>query len=88
MQRLPSSELKLSGAHIAEAADNPESRSILASSVLLARKLGIRTVANGIDSEQDLAVVRELNCDMAQGDFIVPAMSSELFAIWLESNGH
>jgi PAS domain S-box-containing protein len=86
LQRLPSSELKLSRSHIAEAADNAESRSILASSVLLARKLGIRTVANGIENETFLEVVRELNCDMGQGDFIIPAMSTELFGIWLESS--
>lgn len=86
LQRLPSSELKLDRTHIAEAANNAESRSILASSVLLARKLGIRTVANGIESEELLQVVRELNCDMGQGDFIVPPMSTELFGIWLESN--
>lgn len=85
LQRLPSSELKLSPDQIADAADSEESRSILASSVELARKLGIRTVANGVEDERALAIVRGLKCDMAQGDFMVPAMSTELFTIWLDS---
>lgn len=33
----------------------------------LARKLNLKTIAEGVESEQQLKILRRLNCDMVQG---------------------
>lgn len=40
---------------------------ILETIVLLAQKLGLRTVAEGIETAEDLAIVQALGCDLGQG---------------------
>jgi EAL domain-containing protein (putative c-di-GMP-specific phosphodiesterase class I) len=44
--------------------------------VALARALGMRTVAEGIETETQFALVKELGCDAVQGYFIGKPVSA------------
>ncbi len=48
-------------------ADDPESTAIIRAVVALAGSLGMKTVAEGVASEEQLALVRSLGCDRIQG---------------------
>ncbi len=50
----------------------------------LARHLGTRTIAEGVETEQQRAQLIELGCDAAQGYLFSSPMDSEAAAAWLE----
>jgi EAL domain-containing protein (putative c-di-GMP-specific phosphodiesterase class I) len=64
---LPANELKIDRTIVQEATTSGD---LLATIVLLAKDRGLRTVAEGVETEAQLARVRELGCDRAQGYLI------------------
>ena len=69
LQRFPVHALKVDRSFVAglELADRDESTAIVRAIVSLAQALELRTVAEGIETEGQLAAVAELGCDMGQG---------------------
>jgi PAS domain S-box-containing protein/diguanylate cyclase (GGDEF)-like protein len=67
LQRLPVSELKIDRCFVRDVARNPSDAAIVRATVDMARTLGLRTVAEGVEDEAGLATLRELGCDMVQG---------------------
>lgn len=60
--------LKLDGAFwMSPGADNQRERDIIAAVVDLARKLGMKTVSEGVETTAQLEFLRQINCDMVQG---------------------
>jgi diguanylate cyclase (GGDEF)-like protein len=62
-----------------------QSRAMVEAMVALARALGMGTVAEGIETETQLALVRELGCDAAQGYFIGQPMSAARIEPYLDA---
>lgn len=56
---------------------------IVGASVELATKLGMRTVAEGVEDEADWRFLRAAGCDLAQGYFIARPFPGEDLAPWL-----
>jgi EAL domain-containing protein (putative c-di-GMP-specific phosphodiesterase class I) len=54
-------------------------RIILESSLDMARKLNISSVAEGVETQEDWDLLRQLGCDLAQGYFIAKPMPAEEF---------
>ena len=48
-------------------ADDPESTAIVRAVVALAGSLGMKTVAEGVATDEQLALAKGLGCDMIQG---------------------
>ena len=67
LQRLPVSELKIDRCFVRDVARNPSDAAIVRATIDMARTLGLRTVAEGVEDEAGLATLRELGCDMVQG---------------------
>jgi EAL domain-containing protein (putative c-di-GMP-specific phosphodiesterase class I)/AmiR/NasT family two-component response regulator len=83
--RIPFSELKIDQSFVTNAAQRESSRVMLESSLELARKLGITSVAEGVESQEDLDLLRSLGCDLAQGYFIARPMHADAFPGWLRT---
>lgn len=83
LSRIPFTELKIDRSFVHGAAHRTTLRTILGSSIELARQLKLESVAEGVETEADLELLRELGCDMAQGQFISPPLSTEDLADWL-----
>ncbi|MCW2983895.1 MAG: hypothetical protein JWR63_1465 [Conexibacter sp.] len=64
---LPVDELKIDRSFITDVATSTAHRAIARTIVDLGRSLGLRVVAEGIEDDECLAVVRALGCDAAQG---------------------
>jgi diguanylate cyclase (GGDEF)-like protein len=64
---LPVDELKIDRSFITDVATDTAHRAIARTIVDLGRSLGLRVVAEGIEDDECLAVVRALGCDAAQG---------------------
>jgi EAL domain-containing protein (putative c-di-GMP-specific phosphodiesterase class I) len=67
LARIPFSELKIDRAFVRDAASRRKRRTVFEASVAIAARLGLDTVAEGVESEADWRLVQELRCDMAQG---------------------
>jgi EAL domain-containing protein (putative c-di-GMP-specific phosphodiesterase class I) len=65
------------------ARENRIVRPILEGSLEIARRMGMTSVAEGVETEDDWRLVRELGCDRAQGYFIGRPMPAEGFWDWL-----
>jgi EAL domain-containing protein (putative c-di-GMP-specific phosphodiesterase class I) len=56
---------------------------IFSACVDIARRLQMQTVAVGVEDRADWDACRKHGVDVAQGEFIAPALSAEEFAAWL-----
>ena len=83
LQRIPFSELKIDRSFVQGAAEQSKSRAILSSSLDMARKLGLTSVAEGVETQADLDLVRGLGCDLVQGWLIAKAMPIADLIDWL-----
>jgi len=70
LHRLPFSEIKIDRAFVTDCTTSAESRSIVRLVIDLAHALGMKAVAEGVESADALDLLRELGCDQAQGYFI------------------
>ena len=82
LARIAFTEIKLDQSFIRGAATQQAARTILESSIDMAKKLGILTVAEGIETEEDWDLLRELGCDLAQGYLIAKPAESGEFMAW------
>ncbi len=76
LKALPLDALKLDKRLTRDLAGAPRDRVVVRVVVALARALGIRVVAEGVESDADLALVAAARCDWWQGFLCAPAMSS------------
>jgi EAL domain-containing protein (putative c-di-GMP-specific phosphodiesterase class I) len=67
LKRLRVNKLKIDASFVRDLASRNDDRSIVSAIINLARGLNIRTTAEGVESEDQLAVLRELGCDEIQG---------------------
>ena len=79
LQELPLDVLKIDRAFISKL-DNENMLDSLASTiVLLANRFGLETVAEGVETQEQLDLVRQLDCDLVQGYFFSkPVIATEL----------
>ncbi|MFP3517527.1 EAL domain-containing response regulator [Pseudomonas sp. SIMBA_077] len=79
----PFSELKIDRSLVHGCAENENLASALRSLVELSRKLGLTVVAEGVETQAELAFLRRIGCDQAQGFLICGAVSPTDFGTLL-----
>jgi diguanylate cyclase (GGDEF)-like protein len=67
LKRFPVDALKIDRSFIWQLAENPEGETLLRTLVKLGKALSMETVAEGIEREHELSVLREERCDSGQG---------------------
>ncbi|MEH6461431.1 putative bifunctional diguanylate cyclase/phosphodiesterase [Chitinimonas sp. JJ19] len=67
LHRFPSNVLKIDGSFVRQITGDHFSREIVRAIVLLARNLGMAVIAEGVETAEQLAALREMACDFAQG---------------------
>lgn len=85
LTRIPFSELKIDQSFIKDFSDNEASRIIVESSIEMARKLEIKSVAEGVETQQDWNALKAAGCNVAQGYFIARPMALAAFHDFLTS---
>lgn len=85
LKKIPFTELKIDRSFVTGASEDSSACLILESSIELARKLKMITVAEGVETESELALVKKLGCDQAQGHFIAKSMSVTEFEKFIRS---
>lgn len=74
LTRIAFTELKIDQSFVKEFADNPSLHVIVASSIEMARKLKVKSVAEGVETQADWDALVGLGCDTAQGYLIAKPM--------------
>jgi PAS domain S-box-containing protein len=69
LRRIPVDTLKIDRAFILHMDSDPENREIVRIIITLARNLGLKVVAEGTETEAHINLLKQLNCEMAQGYF-------------------
>lgn len=80
--RCPFSELKIDRAFVHGASRWPNRHVVLRSAIELGQRLGVATVAEGVETEADWQLLRGLGCEMAQGYLLARPMEGALLAAW------
>jgi len=83
LQRLPVTEVKIARSFIRCLPGGGTATTIVEFSIKLARALGLDTVAVGVESEPQAALLRQHGCDVLQGSHIAPPMAASALADWL-----
>ncbi len=89
LTRVPFSELKIDQVFVTGAARQDVLQALLGTSVTMAKRLKLKSVAEGVETEQDWQTVARLGCDVAQGFFIGKPMPHGDVVGWYEDwTGH
>ncbi|TFV66071.1 UNVERIFIED_ORG: EAL domain-containing protein [Bacillus sp. AZ43] len=67
LRQLPVAELKLDRSFTVDLLTNARTEAIVASTIDLAHRLGLRVVAEGVEDEATLCHLRSMDCDTSQG---------------------
>ena len=79
----PVDELKLDMSLVRPIASNSSFRTIVRTTIDLAHQLGVKVVAEGVESEAVRSELQALGCDVAQGFLLGRPMPAGAFAGWL-----
>jgi EAL domain-containing protein (putative c-di-GMP-specific phosphodiesterase class I) len=80
LRRLPVDELKIDRSFVADAASDPDDAAVVRLIVELGRSLGLRVVAEGVETEASWRLLNELGCDCAQGYLVSRPLPAAEFA--------
>ena len=79
LTRVPFTELKIDQGFVAGCASDASSRAIVELSVEMARRLGMTSVAEGVETQADCDVLKAVGCDMAQGYLFAKPLNEGVF---------
>jgi PAS domain S-box-containing protein len=86
LRRIPVDTLKIDRAFISNMDRDPESREIVRIIIMLAHNLGLKAVAEGTETEGQVNLLKQLNCEMAQGYFFSRPADDQAMLKLLVSN--
>lgn len=75
--------MKLDKSYVQQSASDPRARVIIESSVAMAKKLGMETVAEGVETLEDWRRMALLGCGQIQGYFVSRPMPGERVPAWI-----
>ena len=84
LHTLPVDVVKLDRSFVVGAASDERRRAIVEAVIGLTATLGLATVAEGVETLEELDMLRELGCGFAQGNFIKPACTVEQLESFLD----
>ena len=87
LKRFPVSELKIDRSFVDGIANDAEDRSITTAIIAMARELGLKTVAEGVETHAQHEALKKLGCNIGQGYLYSRAMTGSLLPDWLLHRG-
>jgi diguanylate cyclase (GGDEF)-like protein len=83
LKRLPVDELKIDKSFVIAMEDSPADDAIVRSTTDLAQRLGLRVVAEGVETETALALLCDAGCEEVQGYFLQRPVPAAEIAPWI-----
>jgi EAL domain-containing protein (putative c-di-GMP-specific phosphodiesterase class I) len=89
LRRFPVDLIKVDRSFVQGVGHNPKDTAITTSLTNLAHALGLRAIAEGIESAEQLVSVQELGCDLAQGYlFARPVSADAMSKVLADDSAH
>jgi diguanylate cyclase (GGDEF)-like protein/PAS domain S-box-containing protein len=85
LRRLPINKLKIDQSFIGDITTNASDAAIVQSVIALATTMALTTVAEGVESDEQVAFLRRQGCHAVQGYFYSPPLSGEDFVAWAKT---
>lgn len=82
LKQMPVDELKIDKSFVMQLASSDDDQKIVKSTVQLAHSLHHTVIAEGVEDEESLCLLRAMGCDCVQGYFISRPMPIDTFAQW------
>ncbi len=79
LKKLPIERLKIDKSFIHDIATDPDDRAIISAVTSMAHQMGIKTVAEGVETEEQFAFVKAAGCDEVQGYLVSRPVPAEKF---------
>jgi PAS domain S-box-containing protein len=86
LRRIPVDTLKIDRAFISNMDTDPENREIVRAIIVLAHNLGLKVVAEGTETEEHINLLKQFNCEMAQGYLFSRPADEQAMSKLLASN--
>ena len=83
LRQLPFTELKIDRFFIEDAPTSKDSELIVKSIIDLAQGLGLTVTAEGVETAEQLILLRDLGCDVAQGFFVARPLDPDKLRDWI-----
>jgi EAL domain-containing protein (putative c-di-GMP-specific phosphodiesterase class I) len=83
LKRFSVNELKIDRSFVDGIAGDAEDRSITTAIIAMARELGLKTVAEGVETAAQHEVLRKLGCNIGQGYLYSPPLAGSRLQDWL-----
>lgn len=87
LARHPFTDLKIDKGLVRSVTASRDSRTIIRAVVNLARSLGMRVIAEGVEDADTFEAVRDLGCDLVQGFYLAPPMTGAEVLAWMGDGG-
>jgi diguanylate cyclase (GGDEF)-like protein/PAS domain S-box-containing protein len=87
IRRYQLQSIKVDRSFVAGITEHPEDRAVVAAMVGMAAALGLQVVAEGVETEAQLAELQRLGCQLAQGYLFARPLPPDEVGPWLRSRG-
>jgi EAL domain-containing protein (putative c-di-GMP-specific phosphodiesterase class I)/ActR/RegA family two-component response regulator len=88
LKRLPIDSIKLDASFVKDATTDRDDAALVMAIIALAHNLRLRVIAEGIETEEQLNLLRSLSCDEGQGYFFGRPVGGEVITAWAEKGNH
>ncbi len=86
LRQLPARQLKIDSSFVQDLENSEEARSVVSAVVKLAHALGLRVVAEGVETAGQRDILVAMHCDELQGFFFARPMSADSLLAWSLDN--
>jgi len=86
LRRFPIDKLKIDRSFISDLTTNTDAAAIVQAIISLAHSLRLKVVAEGVETAEQLALLREIHCDQFQGFFCSAALPASEIEKFIRSN--
>jgi EAL domain-containing protein (putative c-di-GMP-specific phosphodiesterase class I)/ActR/RegA family two-component response regulator len=88
LKRLPIDSIKLDASFVKDATTDPDDAALIIAIIALAHNLRLRVIAEGIETEEQLNLLRSLRCDEGQGYFFGRPVAEDVITAWAQQGDH
>jgi diguanylate cyclase (GGDEF)-like protein/PAS domain S-box-containing protein len=86
LKRFKVHRLKIDQSFVRDICDDPDDRAIVSTIISMADSLGLKTIAEGVETEAQLTLLREQGCNEVQGFHFSKALPADQFEAFVREN--